>query len=300
MSNLDEKSSHQINADVARKLDEYADLLASADENPFRVAAYHRAAVTIRSLPESLPTILEASGTGGLKSLAGIGQRIAEVIVEILQTGGRWQPLERLKGTSSPEHLFALVPGVGPELGRKIYEALHISTLEQLESAAWDGRLEQVEGFGRRRVQAVRSNLAEMLTRSRIPDLPDTEDPPVSLLLEIDRKYRTLAEQGKLRLVTPRRFNPNQEAWLPIMNESRGRWRMSALYSNTARAHQLQKTRDWVVIYYSVGATRKRQCTVVTAGQRDVLVGKRVVRGREQECREYYAEQLSNSTTSDN
>src|SRR6516162_10470250 len=60
----------------------------------------------------------------------------------------------------------------------------------------------------------------------------------------------------------------------------------TALFSNAARAHGLNKTRDWVVLYYD-GPSGERQCTVITSefGQ---LQGKRIVRGREQECREHY------------
>lgn len=47
----------------------------------------------------------------------------------------------------------------------------------------------------------------------------------------------------------PRRFNPKGKAWLPILHTQRGPWHFTALYSNTARAHDLKKTGDWVVLY---------------------------------------------------
>jgi DNA polymerase (family X) len=55
-----------------------------------------------------------------------------------------------------------------------------------------------------------------------------------------------------------------------------------ALCSNTALAHRLGRTRDWVVIYYYDGDHREGQCTVVTE-TRGALAGERVVRGRELE-----------------
>ena len=54
------------------------------------------------------------------------------------------------------------------------------------------------------------------------------------------------------------------------------------LFSNTARAHQLGKTDDWVVIYGD-GDADERQYTVITA-TRGELGGQRIVRGREEEC----------------
>jgi putative hydrolase len=51
--------------------------------------------------------------------------------------------------------------------------------------------------------------------------------------------------------------------------------------------HELEKTDAWVVIYYEKDDTSEDQCTVVTE-TKGSLEGKRVVRGREDECREYY------------
>ena len=59
------------------------------------------------------------------------------------------------------------------------------------------------------------------------------------------------------------------------------------MFSNTKTAHELGKTGDWVVVYYEKGKG-ENQCTVVTES-RGVLKGKRVIRGREQECERYYA-----------
>jgi Helix-hairpin-helix domain len=60
----------------------------------------------------------------------------------------------------------------------------------------------------------------------------------------------------------------------------------TALFSNTARAHALGRTHDWVVLYAD-GALGDRQWTVVTDLSGD-LRGQRVVRGRERECLEHY------------
>ena len=60
----------------------------------------------------------------------------------------------------------------------------------------------------------------------------------------------------------------------------------TALFSNTALAHKLQRTHDWVVLYFD-SATREYRQTVVTATT-GALKGKRVVRGREAECEALY------------
>lgn len=56
---------------------------------------------------------------------------------------------------------------MGPELARRIHEQLHIDSLEALEAAANDGRLDRVPGIGERRVAAWRAYLAEALGRGR-------------------------------------------------------------------------------------------------------------------------------------
>jgi len=101
-----------------------------------------------------------------------------------------------------------------------------------------------------------------------------------------DREYRRKAERDELRRIAPQRFNPNNEAWLPIMKKERGEWEFTLLFSNTKRAHELDKTRDWVVAYYS-SDYEEDQCTIMTAGA-GPLKGKRIIRGRETEYRDYY------------
>ena len=95
------------------------------------------------------------------------------------------------------------------------------------------------------------------------------------------------AYAGALPTIAPKRFNPDGKAWLPILHTSRGSWHFTALYSNTALAHELYKTHDWVVIYAYNDHHAEQQCTVVTETRRH-LYGRRVVRGRESQCAAYY------------
>ncbi|RME35187.1 MAG: DNA-binding protein [Gammaproteobacteria bacterium] len=279
-----------INRQVAEKLREMADLISQQGGNPFRVGAYRRAARTVETLTEDLRERVAEGGPQALESLPGIGRGIATAIDEILRTG-RWSQLERLRGTLDPVKLFQTVPGIGPELARRIHDQLHIDTLEALELAAHDGRLEQVEGIGPRRAAVIRGLLAEMLGRVRGSRPREAgEGPDVGLLLEVDREYREKAEAGLLPKIAPRRFNPEGEAWLPVLHTRRNGWHFTAMYSNTARAHELGRTRDWVVIYFYDDHQVEGQHTVVTE-TRGPLAGRRVVRGREAECMAWYARQ---------
>jgi putative hydrolase len=109
----------------------------------------------------------------------------------------------------------------------------------------------------------------------------------VNVLLDVDREYRARADAKTLRMIAPKRFNPDGEAWLPILHTDRDKWHFTALYSNTARAHELGKVRDWVVLYFHSDSGGEAQRTVVTETH-GPLPGQRVVRGRERECLEAY------------
>jgi len=271
------------NQAIANRLLEMADLLEQQDANPYRVNAYRRAARTISELEGAVADLASAEGLDGLDRLPGIGRSIGLAIQELLQTG-RWMQLERLRGSLDPEQVFQSIPGVGPKLAQRIHEALDIENLAELERAAHDGRLERVAGVGPRRARMIGAALAQMLQRRPARPREPAAEPGVDVLLDVDREYREKGAAGTLRKIAPRRFNPEGKAWLPILHTQRDDWHFTALFSNTARAHDLGKTDDWVVLYFHTDHGPEMQRTVVTetSGR---LKGRRVVRGREAECR---------------
>jgi putative hydrolase len=264
------------NQEVAARLREAADLLALQGADPFRVDAYRHAADTVARLPRDIRELTEVEGLAGLIAIPHIGRGIAAAIAEMVATG-RWARLDRLRGELDPEQLLQSVPGIGPALAAQLHDTLHIDSLEALEVAAHDGRLEGLPGVGRRRVAALQASLAAMLGRTRSARQPAIVAPSVETLLDVDHEYRQSAERGQLPTIAPRRFNPEGKAWLPVLHTERGDWHFTALFSNTARAHKLGRTRDWVVIYYYDHSHREDQCTVVTE-TRGALRGKRVAK----------------------
>jgi putative hydrolase len=280
----------EINRTVAGELDELARLLEEQHANPFRVRAYLRAAETLRHLPRSVADILTEEGVEGLEALPTIGEQLARQIRLVVRTG-RLPMLERLRGEADPVALLATVPGVGPLLAERLHHDLDVHTLEDLEVAAHSGRLRQVPGFGDKRVAGVIDTLASRLGRARrrpVEQPAGPRGPGVEELLDVDREYRERAAAGGLPTIAPRRFNPRGRAWLPILHATRGDRHYTALFSNTAQAHRLGRTHDWVVIYWDGDDGRDGQCTVVTDRGRGPLQGLRVVRGREPECLERY------------
>jgi hypothetical protein len=282
------------NAEIADVLERVADLLEAQEANRYRVAAYRRAAATARAHALSFVELYQRGGVEALDALPTIGPTIAAHVAELAHRRGLTL-LDRLEGEVSPERLFGTIAGVGPELARRMHQELGVESLEELERAAHEGRLDGVPGFGPRRVRAVREQLASILGRSvrhraqrrawletRDGAQPAQPRPSVATLLAIDAEYRDLAARGGLRRIAPRRFNPTREAWLPIFHTEREGWQITALFSNTARAHELGRTHDWVVLFYERNGD-SGQCTVVTE-LHGPLAGRRVVRGRELEC----------------
>jgi hypothetical protein len=293
VASVDLLHSDDENRTIAVRLREAAELLESKpDANPYRVRAYRQAADTIAALEQPVRDIFGDRGLDGLDALPGIGRGIAAVIAELLITGD-WSQLRRLKGDFDPLGVLQSVPGIGPDLAREIHETLHVDTLEALEIACAAGGLSKVPGIGIRRGAAICASLTAMPDRRRIamrarPSRRNARHPPAALLLEVDREYRNKAAERKLPTIAPKRYNPTGEAWLPILHTHRDGWQFTAVYSNTARAHELRTTHDWVVIYFHNDRHAEGQHTVVSE-TRGTLSGRRVVRGREPECRAHYA-----------
>ncbi|OJY66643.1 MAG: hypothetical protein BGP12_09030 [Rhodospirillales bacterium 70-18] len=272
---------------MATQLRQAAAVLEAQGANPFRVNAYRRAAEMLEREPRDVRAIAAEGGYAALDALPGVGPSLAGAIIEMVTTG-HWTFLERLTGLAGADTVFAAVPGIGPNLAQRVHDTLHLDSLEALEAAAHDGRLETVPGFGPRRVAMVRNALATLLARMRPPAATATDEPSVEMLLDIDREYRTRAERGELPRIAPRRFNEAGAAWLPVLHTERGPWHATALFSNSARAHQLGRTADWVVIYFHRDAVADGQRTVVTETQGPER-GRRVVRGREADVRDLSA-----------
>jgi hypothetical protein len=279
---------------VGARLEELAALLEAQGANRFRVEAYRHAADLVRGLDRRVGDILDAEGVQGLERLPAVGTSIARAIRDLVETG-RLPMLERLRGKSDAITLLMSVPGIGRKLADRLHHDHGIDTLEDLEAAAHDGRLAAIPSFGAKRLRGVREALAARL--GRVPRSVVAETAPnVADLLRVDREYRMKAAAGTLRTIAPRRLNPGRKSWLPILHTAHGARHYTALYSNTARAHELGKTREWVVIYVD-GGRGERQYTVVTAS-RGPLAGKRVVRGREAECLGLYRERAATRTPS--
>jgi DNA polymerase (family 10) len=147
------------NSDIAAVFDHVADLLEYQGENVFRVRAYRAAARTVGSMVESLANIRK-DPQRALTDLDGIGTDLAGKIGELLDSG-RLQLLDDLQ-KKVPAVAFELmrVPGLGPKKAKLLVEALRLTSLDALEQACRDGKVQEIKGFGEKTQAAILENIA--------------------------------------------------------------------------------------------------------------------------------------------
>lgn len=132
------------NDEVAAALQEYADLLAIAGEDPFRARAYEKAARAVGGYHGDVSTL----DLKGLQAIPNVGKSTAEKIQELLRTG-TFRALEDLRA-EIPAGVRALlgIPTLGPKKALRLHEELRISSVEELLDALHEHRLRDLKGFG--------------------------------------------------------------------------------------------------------------------------------------------------------
>ena len=145
------------NAEVADRFEEMADLLA-ANGVEYKPRSYRRAAENVRDHPTPVEELV-AEGTDAVEGIDGVGEALAAKIVEYVETG----EIEELAALREelPVEMAALtsVEGVGPKTVGTLYEALGITTLDDLEAAARDGEIREVSGFGAKTEENILENV---------------------------------------------------------------------------------------------------------------------------------------------
>jgi DNA polymerase/3'-5' exonuclease PolX len=164
------------NDTIARGLERIADLLALDGVPHERLVAHREAARLLRHCARRVVDLVEEDGVEGLHEL-GIGYLLCGLITDWIRTG-KLPLLEQLEARHLPETQLRRVPGIGPGLARTLH-AVGVDSLDALGTAAEDGRLSGVCGFGPRRVELVLGALASLLPRRG-------RQRPVQLTLGID------------------------------------------------------------------------------------------------------------------
>jgi len=155
------------NHELAEVFQTIADLLDIRGEVVYKIVAYRRAAERLAELDTDVETLWQ---TGELTSIPGIGKAIAAKIDEYLRTG-ELEFLKRLQ-TEVPPTLreWLQVPGLGPKKIGLVWRELGITTLEELEAAAREGRLRELKGMGARTEANILAGIQALRRRTnRLP-----------------------------------------------------------------------------------------------------------------------------------
>jgi len=151
------------NKELADLFEKMADILEFKGENPFKIRAYRKASRILGDLTQDIGEITES---GKLKDVPGIGEGMAQKIVEYLKTGKIAKYEEIRKGV--PDELIGImdIPGMGPKTLSLIHREKGIGNLSQLEKAVEDGSLIGLPGIGEKKVENIKRGI-ELLKQSK-------------------------------------------------------------------------------------------------------------------------------------
>ncbi|MEW5803053.1 MAG: DNA polymerase/3'-5' exonuclease PolX [bacterium] len=173
------------NADIAAVLSKVADLLEIEGANVFRVRAYRNAARTIASLPFSVADILAEHHD--LPKLPGIGRDLEGKIKEIVATGTLSQLAEIERSLPPDLSLLMKIPSLGPKRVQAIHKELHISSLDELEKAAREGKIRSLTGFGPKTESKILEEIEEKKEKKMRIKLAEAEEVARSLVDYLQR-----------------------------------------------------------------------------------------------------------------
>jgi DNA polymerase (family 10) len=144
------------NKELADLFEKMADILEFKDENPFKISAYRKASRIIGDLTQDIEEITEQ---GELKNIPGIGEGMAQKIVEYLNTGKVSKFEEVRKGVSDELIAIMDIQGMGPKTLSMLHREKGIDNLSQLEKALEDGSLMGLFGIGKKKIENIKRGI---------------------------------------------------------------------------------------------------------------------------------------------
>ena len=141
--------------DAARMLRTIATLIEQTSNNPYRVAAYRRAASLLSDSDRDLHALLVQTRHGAELDLPGIGERMRRKLGDLLTTGRMGFTVE-LQPTLPPVARSLLaIRSVGPRTALRLSNELGLSTVAEVALAARHGHIRRLPGFGVRRERQI-------------------------------------------------------------------------------------------------------------------------------------------------
>ncbi|MFJ5532364.1 DNA polymerase/3'-5' exonuclease PolX [Streptomyces sp. NPDC093261] len=154
------------NDEVEALLKEYADLIAITAGDAFKARAYEKAARAIGGYPDDISRL----DADGLRGIPNVGRSIAEKVLEYLHTGTVSAVEERRARIPAGVRELITIPTLGPKKAMRLYEDLHIGSVNELAAAIEADALSDLKGFGAKTQENILHGIALLQqTGGRIP-----------------------------------------------------------------------------------------------------------------------------------
>jgi DNA polymerase (family X) len=175
------------NDDFYRLFNEIADLMELISENSFKIRAYRTAA---RRLKENIEPITKKNADKKkFEEIPGIGEAIADKMMQYIQTGGI-KYLEQLRRTiPKPVRDMLNIPHLGPKRVRDLYINLGIKSKRDLIRMAKNGEIDKLPGFGEKLVGQILGAIEKGQEKKRRHDRKDVQ-PIAKKLVAILKKTK--------------------------------------------------------------------------------------------------------------
>lgn len=147
---------------IAERLRELHDFLVIGGYDELHARRYQRLAAAIARHPDPIDRLI---ADARLRELPGVGQSVAGLLRELVETG-TCRKMEEW-AASTPRSVLELtrVPGIGAKTARRLYREHHIDGLATLGTALEAGWLAAVEGIGPKTIGAIRDHLGLCASR---------------------------------------------------------------------------------------------------------------------------------------
>ncbi|HWQ56461.1 MAG TPA: DNA polymerase/3'-5' exonuclease PolX [Bryobacteraceae bacterium] len=153
------------NKEIARLLQETADLMEIAGEDGFRIRSYRNGAVAVEGHPERIEDILR-DPERKIVDIPGIGKGLAAVIREIVDHGS-CERRDALLAKYPPCALeFLKIQGLGPKGVAMVFQHYGVKTIDELEQLCRDQKLRVLPRMGAKLEEKVLKSIQQYRQRT--------------------------------------------------------------------------------------------------------------------------------------
>ena len=140
-----------------------ATLIEQTSNNPYRVAAYRRAAALLSESDRDLHALLVQTRHGAELDLPGLGERMRRKLGDLLTTGRMGFTVE-LQPTLPPgARSLMAIRSIGPRTALRLSNELGLTTIADVATSARHGHIRRLPGFGVLRERQILRGALELL-----------------------------------------------------------------------------------------------------------------------------------------